>query len=306
MKRAVVLIVLSIGLYAGTCIPRAEIEVKGLEPLEKTAKELSNGLKGIDVLKLGQLLDENASLRSSLEEIRDRLASIGPGATVLVGPNNKVRLEVVGYGGSFYLDGWLDDRENEKFADNVAYRDGEFTLSIPDDLFSSRVESVVAQQYQQYAGNPTPSVKNAVSGFSCLGNGGFGIINLPNNRGLAGSMQVLWGGREAIDKSIVEHVQSAFGDFIRKPGVVPSADKQPDNIGLHLLRPGRHTVTLAIRPVAPNSHGKWFVDYRALVLSAGEEKDYFHTGRIDNDSEPDWQANGEVRRHFSFWVEVAE
>ena len=244
------------------------------DKLENSADKLANGLKGVDPVALNRLLDDNAALRASFDELRSQMNKEGSSWNVAIGPNSKVYFEIEWYRGAFHVDGWLNEQNDVKFYDDQPFTDGEVELDVDTNLFSSWLTTTMAQQFLQYTGSgDTRGMLYCIPAVYP-----HDATHTPHNRGLAGTIQTLWAHREARDQALVAHFNAAFEKYLKSPGALPSAGKGQVSIGVHTLISGKHHLNLAIRPVALDRNGEWFVQYRMVAVGPQGREDHFAFG----------------------------
>lgn len=107
----------ALALGAGDCfrfdsgdLTKASQELR--EGLEKASSEIKDAAGNVDPLGLNRVLEENKQLQAELEKLYTVLSSSGLGVPSLV-PGSRVVFEVPNYEGSFVLDAWIGNPEQE-------------------------------------------------------------------------------------------------------------------------------------------------------------------------------------------------
>lgn len=105
------------------------------ESVEDAAANLSDAIEKlakIDPIALNRLLDENQGLRTQLEDATSQLGStIAPSGRVDLAERN-VRIFIDDHRGTFYLNGWVDDRARAQFWSDISLADSNLNLNFFD------------------------------------------------------------------------------------------------------------------------------------------------------------------------------
>jgi hypothetical protein len=80
--------------------------------LERSAKHVEDGLKGLDVLGLKKLLDDNEGLRKSLQEIQTKYSQYGAKDGIIVLKGQELLLRFKSRVGTIILNAYVDDESN--------------------------------------------------------------------------------------------------------------------------------------------------------------------------------------------------
>lgn len=209
------------------------------ERIERGAEALGAGLRDIDPVGLKQLLDENATLRENLDNIRRAANGLSLGQGVITLRERRLALRVPHNTGSFTVTAWVDDRQNWSWQDR-RFVDQALVLPINDSEYfvrdcvanfnpaSGRNEAVCRGQYQHWAEN-------------------------------------VWG---TIQRHTAGEVARAFQQFLRSAPLSPGPDTSLIEIGEARMTEGDHTISFEVTPVGGDSNGRWSFRGQLVVISA--------------------------------------
>jgi hypothetical protein len=222
---------------------------------ESGMAKAADGLKGIDPLKLGQLLADNAELRGDVEKLKVAIIAVGSPGNIGISPTSQAIFEITGYSGRLRVDAWLDT-EGDKFIQNRVLLKNEAQLKINYNYADDGINGTY-----RYCEKQTPS---NVQG--CFFNYAY-----PNKAA-------------QIDGNYRSAVETALAQFLAKPFVMPSDtdDMQQQSFDQRFHQTGKHKLFIRITPEALDSTGNWTIEYKAYVERPNHRQDKFLVGRLDS------------------------
>jgi hypothetical protein len=136
MVTLVAVVLAPILLLASKCNVDTKDITRATANVKSAAEDLQHGMDAVSKLDpagINKLLNENAELRHTVELIEQKLAAARPGVPTL-GPQRTIVFEILSYGGSLTLDGWIGSPERaeplQKFLNQLRLTDQDVTLDL--------------------------------------------------------------------------------------------------------------------------------------------------------------------------------